>query len=65
MPFQNFTAARALMKFKKRLENFRAKTDEEREAERMWEELKNVRYLRIPGNPIEPDFYMSVTDIFR
>ena len=50
-PFQSFTAAQALMKFKRRLEQFRAKTKGEREAERMWAEMRNVRYLRIPENP--------------
>ena len=60
--FNNLTAAKALMKFKRRLENFRAKTDEERANEKMWEELKNVRYLRIPGVPIEPHTYSS--DLF-
>lgn len=59
------TAAKALLKFKKRLEVYRAKSDEEKAADKMWEELKKVRYLRIPGTPLEPiphissDFYRS------
>lgn len=57
--FNNMTAARALLKFKVRLERFRAKTDEDRVREKMWEDLKNVRYLRIPGQPTEPDYYSS------
>lgn len=59
MQFNNMTAARALMKFKRRLEIFRAKTDEERAQEKIWGDLKNVRYLRIPGVPMEPDSYSS------
>ena len=61
-PLQNLTAARALLMFKKRLNSYRAKSDEERAAERAWEELKKVRYLRIPGLPIDPD--PSMCDIF-
>eukprot|EP00116_Pleurobrachia_bachei_P016746 sb/3477008/ len=60
--FNNLTAARALLLFKKRLNSYRAKSDEERAAERAWEELKKVRYLRIPGVPLDPD--PSMCDIF-
>ena len=59
------TAARALLKFKKRLKEFRAKTEEERAAEKMWEDLKKVRYLRIPGHPTEPRYYSLTPDLSR
>jgi len=63
--FNNMTAARALLKFKKRLYEFRAKTEEERLAEKMWEDLKKVRYLRIPGHPTEPRCYSTMSDLTR
>lgn len=51
--FQNLTATTALLKFKTRLAKYRAKSQEERESERLWEELKKIRYLRVRG-PIDP-----------
>ncbi|KAL5258072.1 hypothetical protein ACHWQZ_G012883 [Mnemiopsis leidyi] len=63
--FNNLTAARALLKFKRRLNDFRAKTEEERAAEKMWEDLKKVRYLRIPGCPTEPRCYSTTPDLSR
>lgn len=61
--FNNMTAARALLKFKRRLNTFRAKTEEERQAEKMWEDLKKVRYLRIPGQATEARFYSYTPDL--